>query len=62
MPIITPYLHLAKLLTKLSEKKKLLAAIIDNKSDFAEQLNTVCIKENLRLHALNRICRFLSPK
>ena len=36
--------------------------IIDNKLDFTEHLNTVCKKANLKLHALNRISRFLSPE
>ena len=30
--------------------------------DFTEHLNTVCKKANLKLHALNRISRFLSPE
>ena len=42
--------------------EKLLGVIINNKLDFAEQLNTVCKKANLKLHALNRISRFLSPE
>ena len=39
-----------------------MGAIIDNKLDFTEHLNTVCKKANLRLHAVNRISRFLSPE
>ena len=41
---------------------KLLGVIIDNKLDFTEHLNRVCGKTNLKLHALNRISRFLSPE
>ena len=42
--------------------EKLLGVIIDNKLDFTEHLNTVCSKKaNLKLHALNRISRFVSP-
>ena len=33
-----------------------------NKLDFTEHLNTVCKKANLKLHALSRISRFLSPE
>ena len=33
-----------------------------NKLDFTERLNTICKKANLKLHALNRISRFLSPE
>ena len=73
MPMIIFYLHLGKLLTKLPENVKnitiknsdpikLLGVIIDNKLDFTEHLNTVCKKANLKLHALNRISRFLSPE
>ena len=42
--------------------EKLLGVIIDNKLDFMEHLNTVCKKANLKLHALNRIFRFLSQE
>ena len=45
-----------------SASKKLLGVIIDNKWNFMEQLNTVCKKANLKLHALNRSSRFLSPQ
>ena len=45
-----------------SASEKLLGAIIDNKLDFTENLNTVCKKANVKLHALNRISRFLSPE
>ena len=43
-------------------RKKLLGVIIDNKLDFTEHLTTACKKTNLKLHALNRISRFLSPE
>ena len=46
----------------ITTSEKLLGVIIDNKLDFAEHLNTVCKKANLKLHALNRISRFLSPE
>ena len=36
--------------------------IINNKLDFTEHLNTVCKKANLKLYALNKISRFLSPE
>ena len=45
---------------KNSASENLLGIIIDNKLDFTERLNTVCKKANLKLHALNRISRFLS--
>ena len=48
--------------TKSSASEKLLRVIIDNKLDFTEHLNTVCKKANLKLHAVNRISRFLSPE
>ena len=35
---------------------------IDNKHDFKEHLHTVCEKANPKLHALNRISRFLSQE
>ena len=44
---------------KNGASEKLLGVIIDNKLDFTEHLNTVCKKTNLKLHALNRISRFL---
>ena len=73
MPMITFYLHLANLLTKLAENVKnitiknsapikLLGVIIDNKLDFTEHLNTVYKKANLKLHALNRISRSSSTE
>ena len=46
---------------KNSASEKLLGVIIDNKLDFTEHLNTVCKEANLKLHALNRISRFLCP-
>ena len=45
---------------KISVSEKLLVVIIDN--HFAEHFNIVCKKANLKLHALNRISRFLSPE
>ena len=36
--------------------------LVDNELDFTEHLNTVSKKVNLKLHALNRISRFLSPE
>ena len=47
---------------KRSDSEKLLGVIIDNKLDFTEHFNTVCKKASLKLHALNRISRFLSPE
>ena len=47
---------------KDSTSEKFLGAIIDHKLNFTEHLNTVCKKANLKLHALNRISRFLSPE
>ena len=47
---------------KNSASEKLLRVIIDNKLDFTEHLDTVFKKANLKLHALNRICRFLSSE
>ena len=46
---------------KNSAYENVLGAIIDNKLDFTEHLNTVYKKANLKLHALNRISRFLYP-
>ena len=46
---------------KNSASEKLLGVIIDNKLDFTEHLNEICEKANLKLHALNRISKFLSP-
>ena len=47
---------------KNSASEKLLGVILYNKPDFKEHLNTICKKANLKLHALNRISRFLSPE
>ena len=47
---------------KNSVSEKLLGVIMGNKLDFMEHLNTVCKKANLKLHALSRISRFLSPE
>ena len=43
---------------KNSVSEKLLGVIMDNRLDFTEHLNTVRKKANLKIHALNRICRF----
>ena len=40
---------------KNSVPEKLLGALIHNKLDFMEHLNTIGKKANLNLHALNRI-------
>ena len=45
---------------KNNVSEKHLGVIIDNKLDFTEHLNTVCKTTNLKLHALNRIPKFLS--
>ena len=58
--ILYPALNVKISQSRVSEK--LLGLIIDNKLDFPEQLNTVCKKANLKLHALDRIYRFLSPE
>ena len=47
---------------KNSVSQKLSGVIIDNKLKLYEHLNTVCKKASLRVHALNRISRFLSPE
>ena len=47
---------------KNSASKNLLVVIIDNKLDFTERRNTASKNANLRLHALNRISRFLAPE
>ena len=47
---------------KNSASETLLGIIIDSKLDFTEHLNAVCKKAKLKLHALNRISRFLSPE
>ena len=47
---------------KNSASEKLLGVIIAKKLDFMEHLNTVYKKANPKLHALNRISRFLSPE
>ena len=61
-PNTLPNIKCKNITIKSSTSEKLLGAIIDNKLDFTEHLNTVCIKKNLRLHAVNRISRFLSPE
>ena len=47
---------------KNSASEKLLGIIIDSKLDFTEHLNAVCKKAKLKLLALNRISKFLSPE
>ena len=56
-PILNVKYHI-----KYSVSEKLLGVIIINKLDFTEHLNTVYKKANLKLHALNRISKFLSPE
>ena len=47
---------------KNSVSEKPLDTIIDNKLDFTEHRHSVRKRENLKLHALNRISSFLSPE
>ena len=47
---------------KNGASEKILGVIIDNKLDFTEHLNTICKNANLKLHALNRMSKFLSPE
>ena len=61
-PNTLPNFKCKNITIKNSASEKLFGVIIDNKLDFTENLNTVCKKENLKLHALNRISRFLSPE
>ena len=61
-PNTLPNFKCKNITIKNSSSEKLLGVIIDNKLDFMEHLNTVCKKANLKLHALNRISRFLSPE
>ena len=61
-PITLRKFKYKNIIIKNSASEKLLGVIIGNKPDFTEHLNTVCKKANLKLHALNRISRFLSPK
>ena len=58
-PNTLPSFKCKNITIKNSASEKLLGVIIDKKLDFTEHLNTVC---NLKLHALNRISRFLSPE
>ena len=39
---------------------KLLGVKVDNKLDFTEHVSTICIKANLKLHALSRISKFMN--
>ena len=59
--ILYPILNV-KISQSRTVSPKNIGVIIDNKLDFTEHLNTVCKKANLKLHALNRISRFLSPE
>ena len=61
-PNTLPSFKCKSITMKNSASEKLLGVIMDNKLDFREHLNTVCKKANLKLHALNRISRFLSPE
>ena len=61
-PNTLPNFKCKNITIKNSASEKHLGVIIDNKLDATEHLNTVCKKANLRLHALNRICRFLSSE
>ena len=61
-PNTLPNFKCKNITIKKSASKKLLGVIINSKLDFTEHLNTVCKKANLKLHALNRICRFLPPE
>ena len=61
-PITLRNFKYKNIIIKNSASEKLLGVIIGNKPDFTEHLNTVCKEANLKLHALNRISRFLSPK
>ena len=61
-PNTLPSFKCKNITIKNSASEKLLGVIIDNKLNATEHLNTVCQKANLKLHALNRISRFLSPE
>ena len=61
-PNTLPKFKCKNITIKNSASEKLLGVIIDNKLGFTEHLNTVCKKANLKLNALNRISRFLSPE
>ena len=61
-PNTLPNFKCKNITIKNSVSEKLLGVIIDNKLEFTEHLNTVCKKANLKLHALNRISRFLFPE
>ena len=61
-PNTLPNFRCKNITIKNSASEKLLGVIIDNKLDFTEHRNTVCKKANLKLHALYRISRFLSPE
>ena len=59
-PDTLPNFKFKNIAIKNSASEYLLDIIIDNILDFTEHLNTVCKKSSLKLHALNRISRFLS--
>ena len=61
-PTTIPNFKCKNITIKNSVSEKLLGVIIDNTLDFMEHLNTLCKKANLKLHASNRISRFLSPE
>ena len=61
-PNTLPNFKCKNITIKNSVSEKLLGVFIDNNLDFTEHLNTVCKKARLKLHALNRISRFLSAE
>ena len=52
-PNTLPNFKCKNMTIKSSSSEKLLGVIIDSKLDFTEHLNTVCKKEDLKLHAFN---------
>ena len=61
-PYTLPNFKCNNITIKNSDSEKLLGVIIDIKLDCTEHLTTVCKKANLKLRALNRISRSLSPE
>ena len=61
-PNTLPNFKCKNITIKNSASEKPLGVVIDNKLDFTEHLNTVCKMANLKLQALNRISRLLSPE
>ena len=61
-PNTLPTFKCKNITIKNSVSEELLGVIINNKLYFTEHLNTVCKKANLKLYALNKISRFLSPE